>query len=153
MVVGDLGEVRNKVYLVFYLPLPDSLFRIQRREYYRLTLYPSERLHCMISADRSQANGQVEVPVMDISGGGIRLFCTSDDIEFVLGQIYEGCQINLPEVGKISVTMMVKNMISISAQTGQVTRRVGCEFRDVDTASGILLQRYVTKMQRLRAAA
>ena len=107
----------------------------------------------MIQANQPQAGELVEVQIMDISGGGVRLIYTSDNIEFVQGQVYGGCQINLPEVGKISVTLVVKNLVSISTKTGQMIRRVGCEFKDVDTASGILLQRYVTKVQRLRAAA
>jgi len=149
----SIRAVTHQSYPAFYLPLPAGLCRIQRREYYRLMLYPSESLHCMIQANQPQAGELVEVQIMDISGGGVRLIYTSDNIEFVQGQVYGGCQINLPEVGKISVTLVVKNLVSISTKTGQMIRRVGCEFKDVDTASGILLQRYVTKVQRLRAAA
>lgn len=140
-------------YPAFYLPLPASLCRIQRREYYRLMLYPSERLHCLIPMNQPQAGELVEVPVMDISGGGVRLFYASGDIGFAQGQVYGGCQINLPEVGKISVALLVKNLVSISSRNGQLIRRVGCEFENLDNASAILLQRYVTKVQRLRAAA
>lgn len=90
------------------------------------------------------------MPIMDISGGGIRLSCAEGEVEFVLGQTYAGCQINLPEVGKISVTIIVKSVVSTSPKPGQTIRRVGCEFRNLDNASGVLLQRYVTRMQRLK---
>ena len=151
--VDSIHAVTHQGYPAFYLPFPAILYRIQRREYYRLSLFPSERLTCVIPIARPPVSGLFDVPVMDISGGGVRLFYTADDIEFVLGQVYENCQINLPETGKISATLEVKNLVTISAQNGQTIHRVGCEFKNVDISSGILLQRYVTKVQRLRAAA
>lgn len=152
-VVGAIRAVTHQGYPAFYLPFPASLCRIQRREYYRLSLAPSERLNCMIPADQPPAAERVDVPVMDISGGGIRLISTLEDIEFVQGQVYDNCRIHLPEVGEINVTLIVKSLVSIASRSGQMIRRVGCEFKEIDTASGILLQRYVTMMQRLRAAA
>ena len=150
---NEIRAVTHQGYPAFYLPLPASLYRVQRREYYRLMLPLSERLHCVIPINKPQAGNRMEVPVMDISGGGVRLFCTDNEIEFVLGQTYGGCQINLPEVGKINVMMTVKSLVSISPKPGQTIKRVGCEFKNLDNASSILLQRYVTKMQRLKAGA
>ena len=133
----------------FYLPLPGSLYRVQRREYYRLAVPPSEQLRCVIPINRPQAEGQLEVAVLDISGGGLRLSCAKDSIEFVVGQTYAGCRINLPEVGEISVAMTVKSVISASSKSGQTVQRVGCEFKNLNNASNVLLQRYITMIQRL----
>lgn len=149
--VDEIRAVTHQGHPAFYLPLPDRIYRVQRREYYRLAVQLSEPLRCVIPIGEPQAGGQLVVPVMDISGGGVRLFCAEGNIEFVLGQTYAGCQINLPEVGKISVTIIVKSLVSTSPKPGQTVKRVGCEFKDIDNASGVLLQRYVTKMQRLRA--
>lgn len=151
--VEGVRAVTHQGYPAFYLPFPDSLYRIQRREYYRLMLPLSDRLHCAIPIKRQQEVERVEISVMDISGGGVRLFYTDNEVEFVLGQVYKGCQINLPEVGKISATLTVRNLVETSPKPGQTIRRVGCEFSDLDNASSVLLQRYVTKVQRLRAAA
>jgi len=133
-------------YPAFYLLLPDSLYRVQRRENYRLVLPLNERLRCIVPTNHN--GDKIDVPVMDISGGGLRLFA---DGEFVLGQNYQGCQIDLPETGVINFTMIVKNLVTISPKPGQTVRRVGCEFKHLDNASSVLLQRYVTKMQRLKS--
>lgn len=148
--VNEIRAVTHQGYPAFYLPLPASLYRIQRREHFRLALPHSERLRCVIPISHLQAGGQIELPVMDISGGGMRLSCAEDDIEFEPGQTYAGCQINLPEVGKINVTIIVKSLVLISPKPGQTIKRVGCEFKNLDNASSILLQHYVTKMQRLK---
>ncbi|OGT00554.1 MAG: hypothetical protein A3F73_07060 [Gallionellales bacterium RIFCSPLOWO2_12_FULL_59_22] len=147
--VAAIRAVTHQGYPAFYLPLPASLCRIQRREYFRLAIPSSERLRCIIPIGKGPVV-QVETPVMDISGGGVRLSYAENDIEFVLGQTYAGCQIDLPEVGKISVTLMVKNLVSVSPKPGQEIKRVGCEFRNLDSASSVMLQRYVTNMQRLK---
>ncbi len=125
-----------------YLPLPANLYRLQRRQHFRLAIPASERLRCVIPTG---IRGRVEMPVTDISGGGIRLSYTEGEIEFVPGQVYPDCQIDLPGVGKISVTITVKSLIP--HKHGKTA--VGCEFKDIDNAYGTLLQQYVTKMQCL----
>lgn len=150
---GEIRAITYQGYPAFHLPLPVELYRIQRREYYRLMLPLSEHLRCVIPAGRPQAEDQVEVPVMDVSIGGVRLFYAGSDIEFVLGQTFEGCKINLPGVGNIDVTITVKSVVSISPKPGQTIKRVGCEFVNPNNASGFKLQRYVTNVQRARAAA
>ncbi len=148
--VNEIRAVTHRSYPAFYLPLPASLYRIQRREHFRLALPHSERLRCVIPISHLQAGGKIELPVLDISGGGMRLSCAEDNIEFEPGQTYAGCQINLPEVGKINATIIVKSLVLVSPKPGQTIKRVGCEFKNLDNASSILLQHYVTKMQRLK---
>lgn len=149
--VDGVRAVTHQGYPAFYLPLPANLYRVQRREYFRLAIPSSERLRCIIPVSGLPGGGRIEVHIMDISGGGMRLSYAEDAIEFVLGQTYADCQIDLPEAGKISVTMTVKNLVSISPKPDQTIQRVGCEFKNLDNASSVLLQRYVTRMQRLKA--
>lgn len=143
-------EAVHQGYQAFYLPFPASLYRIQRREYFRLAVPLAERLRCTVPMNQPQAGTRLELPVMDISGGGIRLSCAEQGVEFVIGQTYAGCQIDLPEVGKIEATLMVKNVVSVSPKPGQMIARIGCEFVRLDSAYLVLLQRYVTKMQRMK---
>lgn len=144
-----MGSVRQRIRAT--LPLPASLYRIQRREYYRFAIPHSERLRCVIPVNDPQAGSRAELPVLDISGGGIQTVLRAGRFRFVLWPTYAGGQIGLPEVGKIEVTIRVKNLISASPKSGQTITRVRCEFVNLDNAPGILLQRYVTKMQRLKA--
>ncbi len=141
----DSGSFQG--YPAFYLPLPECLYRVQRRENFRLVLPMAERLRCVIPVNSPQAGDKLNVPVMDISGGGLRLFA---EAEFTLGQCYAGCHIELPEMGVINFSMTVKNLVSIATKPGQMIQRVGCEFNHLDNASSVLLQRYVTRMQRMK---
>ncbi len=150
--VGEIHAAKHQDYPAFYMALPASLYRLQHREYYRLMLAGSEYLRCIIPVGKPPEVKQLEVSVTDISIGGIKLSYPGDDIDFAPGQVYVGCQIELPDVGKIDATIIVKSMVSASPKIGQTIKRLGCEFKNLDNASNVLLQRYVTMVQRSRTA-
>lgn len=135
----------------FYLPLPDRLCRIQRREYYRLMTPVSEPLRCVIPTGKPPRKRPHEFTIMDIGGGGVGLTCAETDTDLVPGASYPDCRIDLPEVGTISGTIVVKTLVILGSETGQVHKRAGCEFKNLDGQSTILLQRYVMNMQRAKA--
>ncbi|BBI98781.1 hypothetical protein FGKAn22_04740 [Ferrigenium kumadai] len=145
------GSVEYRGYPSFYLPLPDHIYRLQRREYYRLSTPVSSPLRCIIPMGRTPARKPCEVTVMDISGGGVGLTCSETDIDLVPGEIYPDCRIDLPEVGTIYATIEVKSLAVLTSPSGRTHKRAGCEFKNLDGQSTILLQRYVTNMQRERS--
>ena len=132
----------------FFLPFPKNLYRLQRREYYRLTAPIEDPLRCVIPQTQAEKNEFHEATIMDISGGGVGLTCTEQDTVLVPGKTYKNCQISLPDLGDLYGTIEVKNLIVLSTPDGRTLRRAGCEFKDLDGAATILLQRYVTAMQR-----
>jgi c-di-GMP-binding flagellar brake protein YcgR len=138
----------------FYVPLPDSLLRIQRREYFRLTTPVSNPLRCIIPVAPPAATNKPdthilkrEVTIMDISGGGVALVCEVHDTELQPGKIYADCRISLPGIGTISVTVKVKNSFEVTLHNGQVCKRAGCEFTQLSGEADTLLQRYVAHLQ------
>ena len=138
-------------YPAFYLPLPDSLYRLQRREYYRLTTPVNNPLRFVIAGDPRTKKQNREFIVMDVSCGGVGLICLETDIDLTPGQSYSGCQIDLPELGTIKATIEIKNLVLLTLKSGMTQKRAGCEFKNLDGASIILLQRYVTNMQRAQS--
>lgn len=135
----------------FFMALPESIYRLQRREYFRLITPVSNPLLCVIPNEQAVARQGHEVTIMDISGGGVGLTCAEENIELVPGRTYENCRINLREIGEFIGTIEVKNLAVLSTPSGQTVRRAGCEFKNLDGTSTILLQRYVTAMQRAKA--
>lgn len=132
----------------FSLGLPRKLLRLQRRDYYRLVTAESNALKCIICPVPSQAHIQHEVTVMDISIGGVALVCEASGIELQPGMVYEHCQIELPEVGKLEASIEVKNAFEITDRNGKMKRRAGCVFVKPDGKTTMLLQRYVAQMQQ-----
>lgn len=131
----------------FFLPFPDRIYRMQRREYFRISATAVNPLQCVISREKISGKRH-EFMILDISCGGVGLTCTAADTELVAGASYPDCRIDLPEVGVISGTIEVKTLVSFTSASGKINKRAGCEFKRLDGASTILLQRYVTNMQR-----
>ena len=138
-------------YPAFYLPLPKSIYRLQRRDFFRLQAPISEPLRCSVAAENAAAKKIHGLVVMDISVGGVGLACTESGIEIAPGDFYEHCQIDLPGIGTISGTLEVKNLVVSTSPSGRTHKRAGCEFKKLDAKSANLLQRYVTKMQRAKS--
>jgi c-di-GMP-binding flagellar brake protein YcgR len=140
----------------YFLSLPHSIHRLQRREYYRLITPITDPLLCVIPDTHPEVTEEVleehphQVTIMDISGGGVGLTCTEQDTLLVPGQTYHNCRIDLREIGEFYSTIEVKNLALLSMPNGETVRRAGCEFKNLDGASTIMLQRYVTAMQRTR---
>lgn len=148
----QVSAVVHQGYPAFYLPLPDSLYRLQRREYYRLIAPVIEPLRCVIATGSQPKKQPCEFTIMDISCGGIALTCAETDTELVPGESYPDCRIDLPEVGTINGTVEVKTLALLTSASGDIHKRAGCEFKSLDGQSTIMLQCYVTDMQRAAKA-
>lgn len=148
--VGEASPVLYEGFPAFYLALPECLYRIQRREYYRLTTTPHEAPRCVIPLIEPHEGEKMEATVVDISVGGMKLSCPEGEVELAPDQTYSGCQINLPGVGKIDVAMKVKSLFTIEAH-GLTTKYAGCEFANLSNTASNQLQRYVTIQQHLKA--
>lgn len=142
-------HVENALYentKAFYLELPDYLLRIQRRDFFRLSIPAGAPIKCIIPAM------MCEVPVLDISCGGIGLQCGENDTKLVPGKTFEDCQIPLPDIGTVKVTIEVKSNIKFTARNSVVQTRAGCQFINLSNQMEQLLHRYTTRLQAEAAA-
>lgn len=131
-----------------YLPLPKSMLRLQRRDYFRLVTPVVNPLKCLIPALPAPTAKKREVTIMDISSGGVALVCETEDTELLPGKIYQNCRISLPDDTEIVATIEVRNTFSVTSAKGVVRKRAGCQFVNLDGAMEILLQRYITQQQQ-----
>lgn len=136
----------------FSAKLPADLLRLQRREFFRLTMPITRPLKCyMPVADSAGKERVVEVNVVDISGGGVAL-ALPDGVAFEDGREYRNCRIELPEVGTVTTTLGIRNQFEITLRSGTQVRRAGCEFVKLPGPMLTLVQRYIIKIERERKA-
>lgn len=134
----------------FYMELPTYLLRVQRREYFRTLIPAAAPVKCVIPIQPENQDDPVvmrEVPVVDISGGGIGLLCEKGETVLLPEKIFPECRISIPEAGVLTVTLEVRNGINFSTPNNAVHKRVGCRFIGLDNQMDILLQRYITRLQ------
>lgn len=136
---------------VFAAALPETLLRLQRREYFRLRTPITRPLLCDIPVVMSDGSVQIYThDVIDISIGGLSLHI--DQVPFSTEQEWPDCTLDLPQIGFISTTLRIVNIYETTLRNGQASLRAGCQFVDMPITSQNLIQRYIVRMERERKA-
>jgi c-di-GMP-binding flagellar brake protein YcgR len=132
---------------MFRLPLPSSLLRIQRRNYFRLMLPTSQPLYCVIPRYGDNSSASNAMTIVNISVGGIAVARDVQDTELQLGKSYDNCRIELPEDIAIVTSIQVRNMLVTTPPFRSRLKQIGCQFVKLDNATAVQLQRYINEHQ------
>lgn len=136
----------------FRTRIPDEVLRLQRREFYRLTMPVTRPLKCTLAIpEASGAVNTLELNIVDISGGGLGL-SLPDTMSLNHDTIYRGCKFELPEIGSVSADLRLRSQFDIVLKSGARVRRAGCEFVKPAGPMLTLIQRYIIKVERERKA-
>lgn len=149
-VCDQIKKIQFKGKNAFAVNIPQSLIRIQRRNHFRISTPIVKPLKCVIPITGKETASKAEVALLDISCGGIAVIDQHPIINFDPGIIYSNCQIALPEIGTINVTIQVKNTYEIALRNGQNCMRAGCQFIDLAASMEAMIQRYIIKQEQMR---
>ena len=149
-----LSSSQYEGYPAFVGTVPDKLLRLQRREYFRLTIPLSAPVSLQADLKREDGSAmELDVPLGDISGGGVGLIATTEQAAFLQrGDVLNDCKIRLPDEAALSVNLIVRNMLEVTTRSGTRQVRIGCEFVNVPPARLNVVQRYITRVERERKA-
>lgn len=143
---GKPREVQYKGRDAFIADIPKQLLRLQRREFYRLEIPGFARIGCTLP---NPVDGQdTMLNIHDISLGGVSLVASKQFENCKLLQKLNNCQIDLRDVGSITVSLEIKNLISIPQRNGGIITRIGCMFVGITPAMETLVQRYMAKVEK-----
>lgn len=132
---------------------PDNVLRLQRREYFRLSTPIARPIKCLIPVVLpTGAKQMADAVIVDISGGGMGLLNPPAMVPFETGMEFPGCRFDLPEVGTVTATLVVRSVYETTTRSGGKNRRAGCEFKNLPGPMMTLIQRYIIKMERERKA-
>jgi c-di-GMP-binding flagellar brake protein YcgR len=134
------------------LTLPVSLIRLQRREFYRMATPVSNPVRSLIPMPEELGGGTASFPLSDISCGGIAILDNKLVLGNTVGNNYEGCRIDLPDIGMVMTTLQVRNSLDLTLLNNKTNRRLGCSFIDISRGNLAMVQRYITKLERERNA-
>lgn len=137
----------------FRIALPESVLRLQRREFFRVRPPVTKPATCLIPYDLEQSCVPTQplakqhyesLRVLDLSVGGLAMLACPKAVILPRGERIEGCYLDLPGVGSVNLSVIVRNL---DPEAGDETRRLGCEFADLSPASRMALQRYVNRVE------
>lgn len=135
----------------FKIALPKSVYRFQRREYFRLLTPVAVPIICTIPYlnETMDDTNVFEMMLTDISLGGIGTMVVDElSPSLVLEKDFEHCKIKLPDISDVEVILRVKNMTEIILANGAKKHRVGFEFVNLPHIEQRLIQNYVFHLER-----
>ena len=137
-------------------PVPEEILRLQRRDTFRLQVPLSHNLKCILPApendhEHKNKNKSLEIPVIDISAGGLSMEIPFSKTAPVIGEKINGCYLKLSD-NLISIDLQVRNHGRRILANGKEMLRLGCSFISLPTQASNQIQRYIYQIEReLRA--
>lgn len=133
----------------YRIAVPEELARIQRREFYRVPTPMLAPLKCHLSSIEitEGARSYVELPVADISCGGVAVQSPPDLFTPELGAQYN-CTLLLPETAGLRLTLQARNAFVQTLRSGKITQRCGFSFQNAPEAMLAGIQRYILHLER-----
>lgn len=135
--------------------LPNTVVRLQRREFYRLAVPISDPVYCTLTIrGNDKQHTAVPVKVLDISNGGIAIVAAPTEIPFEPGMEFSGCQLSIPKSPPVVADIKVRNVfhVDLPGQGSATALRAGCQFLNLPGKTMAQIQRYIFKVERDRRA-
>lgn len=138
----------------FRAALPTTVLRLQRREYFRLETPVANPILCQIGiAGEDGSLRTLQLPLLDISGGGVGLMADNELAPFCkVGTLLPNSRFELPQEGVVNATLCIRSAFGVTTRNGHAFTRLGCEFVNLPGTRLTLIQRYITRIERERKA-
>lgn len=143
--VGAIREATLNGQTVFAAALPESLFWLQQRKFFRVTIPLSLTSKCVIN-DPGMA---LELGVIDLSISGLALFDkhTLIGAEIEAGHRFQRCSLILPELAELTLGLEVRNKVPLTHGNPPPGQRVGCQFHDLTRQGEIAIQKFIYEIE------
>lgn len=143
----ELKRTTHKGELAFSMPIPKSLYWMQRREYYRVKSPLSKPSYCqLIIEDKKPVN----LKLYDISLTGFAMLNVSKEVSDLLipGTTFEQCKLILSDSGEGMISFEVCAKYIINPDKLQKIQKIGCKFIKITRPVEETIQRYMHQIQR-----
>ncbi len=133
--------------LALRAPLPQSLYRVQRREFFRAAAPLVESYYCQATLpDRRQ----VAWDIFDLSLDGLGLRSKDPSLgELAIGTVLNKAVLNFGRRGKIETDLRITNLFNIRSLNNPVYR-IGCRFERFPKSKEQDFQRLITYLELAR---
>ncbi len=133
----------------FSMPIPESIFWMQRREFFRIKSPRSKSSHCQLIREGQEP---VKLLLYDISLTGFSVLNTSAEISNLLvpGAQFEKSRLVLTGTGEDTISFKVCSKLIINPDKIAVLKiqKIGCLFTKITPLFESTVQRYINQLQR-----
>lgn len=133
----------------FSMPIPESVFWMQRREFFRIKSPRSKSSYCQLILEDQES---VNLMLYDISLTGFSVLNTSTEISNLLipGTQLEKCRLVLSGTGEDTISFKVRSKLIINPDkiAALKIQKIGCSFTRITPVFESTVQRYINQLQR-----
>lgn len=131
----------------FAMPIPRSIYWMQRREYFRVKSPLTKPSYCQLMLEDKKA---VNLKLCDISLTGLAMFNVSKEISELLvpGALFSRCKLILADAGECMISFEVRSKYIVNPDKIQKIQKIGCKFIDITRSAEEIIQRYMHQIQR-----
>jgi flagellar brake protein len=149
---GPARQGRHDGADAFCVRMPQSMLRLQRREFYRVLAPVARPVRCAVPLVQGGQTRHIETRLHDISQGGVALIAQPGDLPNEIGAVYERCRIVLPDASNVMVTLQTRNLSMLTLLNGRSAVRIGCQFVRPDMPALALIHRYMMRLESEKKA-
>ena len=132
---------------VFVTQLPEVLVRMQRRDYFRVTIPASVAAVCYFPTD----DESIKIDITDVSIGGLSITIQGEfPLPFNRAESYDKCEIQLSLGDSFEVDLEVRNHINKSGKNGTKITQVGFAFKNISEGIQNQIQRFIFNIESKR---
>lgn len=136
---------------VFVIPIPESLYWLERREFYRVKLPFVDSAYCkvrLVSEDPDEPPNTLKIRIVNIGITGLALFATGETPTLgEIGDKLSECSLVLPEE-TLSVSMEIRHITPIDPEEIKDGIWIGCAFLDSTQKFQSRIMRYMQLVER-----
>lgn len=130
--------------------LPQTVLRLQRRDFFRVVIPLTMAARCHIPDARTGAEG---LSLHDISVGGLCVVANDTLSKAQVLDRFERCTLSLGEqLGDIQQSLEVRHITPVSLRSGKSQVRVGLRFLDIGAGDQAKIQRFLVKIEQAKRA-
>jgi len=147
----EMSDAKLTDGMALKIPLPEHLYRFQRREFFRSPTPSVNPVVCRIPYidPVTEEQKHFELPLKDISLGGIGTIATDHLPAIVeVEAVFDNCKMDLPDYGELDTRLRVRHITNEVMANGAKKQRVGFQFTALTRAEERILQQYVLHLER-----
>ncbi|MFC5547986.1 flagellar brake protein [Massilia aerilata] len=146
--VRSLREIAYENGTALQAPIPETLIRLQRREYYRIPTPLSNPVRVLLPVPGDAGAPSLSLPLADLSCGGIAILDNKRQLDNQIGLVLPDCRIELPEFGTVTTALQIRNSVDMTLLHNKPNHRLGCQYVDISQGNLAKVQRFITKLER-----
>ncbi len=136
----------------FIIPIPNSIYWLQRRQFYRVKSPLSKKSSCIVSFYQPETEEEltIELPLHDISASGFSLINESEEFSelFSPSSKFENCILKLENEEDQPISFEIKHTTLINPNKIQTGVYIGCYITDVTPRMESIIIRYMQNIDR-----